>query len=365
MKIMNRVPIKLFVPIITLIMALSFVSNPTVPSTAAQSYEMKVVIFDRPNFQGPSKPFGVGRHRLINEVEFNDLASSIKVSRGLGVIVYEHADEGGGYGEWVDFLEDQADLSRYRFDNKISYLEVFYLKRGNQVYERNKIENGRFVPGHWVPGIDDPDNPNPVVAPFKEGHLPEITSFEAEPNLVTEGGSTTLRWQTAKADRVVIGERYPKRVPDAESQTIHWQGAVELSGTSRKTPTRPTVYILKAEKGDQSTTKAVLVDMRSAPPTFCSVSGQLIGNRPSYRTKVELRRYDTDEVVKRDVVLGLQFRFENIPVGRYKVVPRGTFPPENGNYSNFGFLPKGDSITCRQNMPRSFSLSFRVHRYPD
>lgn len=364
MKIMNRVPIKLFVPIITLIMALSFVSNPTVPSTAAQSFEMKVVIFDRPNFQGPSKPFGVGRHRLMNEVDFNDLASSMTVSRGLGVIVYEHADEGGGYGEWVDFLEDQADLSRYRFDNKISYLEVFYLKRGNQVYERNKIENGRFVPGHWVPGIDDPVNPNPIVAPFKEGNLPEITSFEAEPKLVTEGGSTTLRWQTAKADRVVIGERYPKRVPDAESQTIHWQGAVELSGTSRKTPTRPTVYILKAEKGDQSTTKAVLVDMRSAPPTFCSVSGQLIGNRPTYRTKVELRRAGTNEVVKRDIVFGREFRFDRVPVGSYVVVPLGTFPQET-EYANFGFLPKREPITCRQNMPRPFSLSFRVHRYPD
>lgn len=119
------------------------------------------------------------------------------------VIVYEAADEGGGFGEWVDFLEDQPDLSRYRFDKKISYLEVFPLRRGASIYARNKIENGRFVQGHWVPAGGSSGSSDPVVAPFKPANVPEITLFEAQPTLINQGRSTTLRWQTANARRKV------------------------------------------------------------------------------------------------------------------------------------------------------------------
>lgn len=367
---MSRIPTKLFLRIITLVMALSFVLNPRVFPTAAldaQSIEKpSVVIYDEANFRGRWRPFSVGRYRLFNDADFNDVASSIKVPVGLAVIVYEHADTGGGYGESVDFLEDQADLSKYSFDNKISYLEVFSIKRGSEAYERNKIENGRFVQGRWIPASDVHVNPNPVVAPFKPENVPEITSFEAEPDLIHHGQSTTLRWQTKNAERVVIGERYPGTPQHPGTQSITWQGAVEPSAISRKNPAQPTVYVLRAEKGDQSTTKTVFVNVRPAPPTFCSVSGQVIGNLASYWTSVELRRTDTNEVVMRQRVSGVSFQFENVPVGSYKIVPKAArFPAENGDPSNLGFLPKEDRITCRQNMPRPFSLQFRIHRYTD
>jgi hypothetical protein len=66
-----------------------------------------VVIYEHPNFTGRSTTVGVGEHRLS---DFNAIASSIKVPQGLVALLYEHADEGGGYGISVDLPEDHADI---------------------------------------------------------------------------------------------------------------------------------------------------------------------------------------------------------------------------------------------------------------
>ena len=143
-----------------------------------------VVVFERPNFAGRSRSFGIGRHRLFSKEDFNDLTASIRVPAGLVAVVYEHADEGGGYGTWVDLLEDQADLSKYNFHGKISYLDIFYSRRKSVprgdsrpagfVWARNSMQNGQFVPGHWegVRARGNPVNPNPVVAPAKPPNTP-------------------------------------------------------------------------------------------------------------------------------------------------------------------------------------------------
>ncbi|HKO96604.1 MAG TPA: hypothetical protein VJU86_06420 [Pyrinomonadaceae bacterium] len=318
-----------------------------------------IILFEDPNFGGRSHPFGIGSYRLLPEHgSFNDLASSIKVPLGLVVIVYEHSDEGGGYGESVDFLEDQSDLSRYGFDNKISHVDIFAARRGSEVYERNKIENGRVVKGSWAQATDDPINPNPVIAPFKPANVPEITAFEADPNLIRQGQSTTLRWQTVNADRVVIGERYPVRGQDTTQQPINWQGAVDPSGTSRKNPAQPTVYILRAEKGGQSASKTVFVNVGPALPTFCSIAGSIISDRMSYLTRVELHRIDGAQPVRVARAIGGTFSFERVPVGRYQIVPKARFPMDNERPSSLGFFPRADTVTCRPNVP--YRLVFRI-----
>jgi len=146
-----------------------------------------VVIYDNPNFEGRSRSFGIGNHRLFPE-KFNDLTSSIKVPAGLAVTVYEHADEGGGFGSWVDFLEDQPDLSKYGFDNKISYLAVFKSQRPGFFYARNSIQNGEFVPGHWegVKARGNPVNPNPVVGPSRPPN--KVPSTPPPPDSCTISG---------------------------------------------------------------------------------------------------------------------------------------------------------------------------------
>jgi hypothetical protein len=157
---------------------------------SAQAFAQNVVLYERPNFEGRSRSFGIGKYRLFNQDDFNDLAASIKVPAGLVVLVYADADDGGGYGAWVDFLEDQPDLSRYNFQGKISYVDVFSRRQVQEgrdhrtgssgvssitaVYERNSIQNGRFVPGHWegLRASGNPVNPTPVFGPEKPPNVP-------------------------------------------------------------------------------------------------------------------------------------------------------------------------------------------------
>ena len=127
-----------------------------------------VVIYENPNFGGRSQTLGVGEHRLS---DFNDIASSIRVPAGLDALLFEHVDEGGGYGISVDLLEDHPDLSQLNFNKKLSYVRVFSststADQGPEVHDhrrppvdpppspqiliwsRNSKQNGQFVPGHW------------------------------------------------------------------------------------------------------------------------------------------------------------------------------------------------------------------------
>jgi len=134
-------------------------------SAAAAADDQSVILYDRANFEGLKRNFGVGKHRLSNVADFNDLASSIRVPPGLVVIVYEHADAGGGYGRSIDFMEEQPDLSKYNFDNQISYLQVF---RSERPWVRNRLNNGSFEAGHFqMAGQPAQYNPNPLIAPPK------------------------------------------------------------------------------------------------------------------------------------------------------------------------------------------------------
>jgi hypothetical protein len=78
----------------------------------------KVVLFEAPDFAGRSLSLDIGQHRFFAPEDFNDVASSIRVPAGLVAMLYEHADEGGGYGRAVDLLEDCPNLAVYDFDKK-------------------------------------------------------------------------------------------------------------------------------------------------------------------------------------------------------------------------------------------------------
>lgn len=114
--------------------------------TCSSAYSQSVVIFENPNFGGRAKTVGVGEHRLL---DFDRVASSVRVPTGLAAIIYEHADQGGGYGRSVDLLEDQPDLSVYDLNDRISYVTVFSTKRQGFYWKRNSLQNGQFIAGHW------------------------------------------------------------------------------------------------------------------------------------------------------------------------------------------------------------------------
>src|SRR6266700_3791202 len=70
-----------------------------------RAFAQSVVIYENPNFGGRSQTLGLGGAILP---DFQGIASSIRVSTGLVALLYEHVDEGGGYGASIDLLEDRA-----------------------------------------------------------------------------------------------------------------------------------------------------------------------------------------------------------------------------------------------------------------
>jgi hypothetical protein len=106
-----------------------------------------VTLFSDRQFAGLSVPLDEGDTRFT--ADFNDSASSVRVAPGYCAVLYEHANEHGGYGAWVEFLEDCPDLSVYGFDKKTSYVRVFRTERDGFVWARGAMRDGQFVAGHW------------------------------------------------------------------------------------------------------------------------------------------------------------------------------------------------------------------------
>jgi hypothetical protein len=130
----------------------------------SSAYSQSVVIYEHANFAGRSQSLGVGNHVLS---DLNDAASSIKVPAGFVAMVFESAESKGGYGIWVDFLEDQPDLVKYDFNDKVSYVRVFEAKRPpGWIWARNSMRSGVFMAGHWErPRANTPPNTVAVVGP--------------------------------------------------------------------------------------------------------------------------------------------------------------------------------------------------------
>jgi hypothetical protein len=107
-------------------------------------------IYELANFEGRGIFLDTGEYRLFGLDDMNDTISSIQVSKGIVVVVYEHADSGGGYGISADFLEDCPDLAIYNLDDKISYLSIFGAEQpSGLIWRRGRNENGQYIPGHW------------------------------------------------------------------------------------------------------------------------------------------------------------------------------------------------------------------------
>lgn len=135
----------------------------------SSAYSQSVVIYENANFEGRSRTLAVGSYRFFTNTngDFNDIASSIKVPTGLAAIIYERASEAGGYGISVDLLENRPDLSKYNFNDKVSYIRVFSSNNPPFFWARNSIQNEQFVAGHWerARAAGNPVNTIAVVSP--------------------------------------------------------------------------------------------------------------------------------------------------------------------------------------------------------
>lgn len=132
-----------------------------------------VTIYEHGNYGGRMKSLVAGTYRFYSAADMNDMVSSLRVPAGMAVLIYEHANEKGGFGNYTDLLEDCPDLSIYDLNDKTSYLSVFSLSRPGYVYARGKTVNGQYVAGHWERQRADgrkPDNAPPAIVSF----LPEF-----------------------------------------------------------------------------------------------------------------------------------------------------------------------------------------------
>ncbi len=181
----------------------------------------EVVLYENANFTGKMKTLGIGTYRFNSYADFNDMASSIKVPQGFAVMLFEHADEGGGYGVSVDLMEDCTDLLIYNFDDKISYLTVFNARPGNGfLWVRAAITNGVFVAGHWERERANGNNPvnatTGLVSPPFPPHTPQIPTVlqvnGAQTVITALGVQSSLdqvMWEHASTNQMgIIGNDY-------------------------------------------------------------------------------------------------------------------------------------------------------------
>jgi hypothetical protein len=133
--------------------------------------EQKVALYENVNYTGTAKMLAPGQYILS---DFNDMASSIKVPQSMVAYIYEHAASDKGYGMSTDILEDVPDLSVYNFNDKISYISVFYAVKENMFdWARGAMVNGQFIAGHWErkrANGKKPDNFPPAVV----STIPEV-----------------------------------------------------------------------------------------------------------------------------------------------------------------------------------------------
>lgn len=125
-----------------------------------------ITLYGDRDFAGTAIPLDEGHIRFTSD--FNDGACSVRVSPGYCAILYEHANEFGGYGAAIDLLEDCPDLSIYGFDKKTSFVQVFPSEREGFIWVRGAMRNGEFVHGHWERKRANGSSPNtnvPAVSP--------------------------------------------------------------------------------------------------------------------------------------------------------------------------------------------------------
>lgn len=184
-------------------------------SHAQVFHQQNVVLYEGANYTGGSKTLTPGNYLLS---DFNDMASSIKVSGGLVAVICEHGSATMGYGITVDLMENHPDLSVFNFNDKVSYISVFYAEKENKyVWVRNSMQNGQFMPGLWQrKGVNPPPNMGPVVSPSRPGPVPTSPSV-----LATNGPNTTITslgiqssegknlWEIARNSQMnIIGNEY-------------------------------------------------------------------------------------------------------------------------------------------------------------
>ena len=179
--------------------------------------------------------------------------------------------------------------------------------------------------------------PTPPAARPPVAGFPEVLSFTAAPQRVRSGEVVTLRWQTAHADEVFVGERNPDW-PQASGAPIRSPQRVQPSGTQQVRPVRSTTYRIEAKTGGKGTSDDVSVEVMGT----CVITGQVEGKR-QFSTKDDRgqpftftlrvmtmrgpdnsRRTEPLRPQSPNAVTTATYTFTNVPAGQtYRIQPMG------------------------------------------
>jgi hypothetical protein len=158
-----------------------------IATATSDSQTAKVTLHNGIDFLDEFLELEIGTHRFVKTTDFNDIASSITVPNGFVATIFEDADSSGGFGRSVDLMENCADLSKYDFDNKISYISIFKNDKSGFFWARGSIRNGEFMPGHWErrPASGIPVNNIAVVSPYRPSSIVSKTVIERKDSQFT------------------------------------------------------------------------------------------------------------------------------------------------------------------------------------
>jgi hypothetical protein len=172
---------------------------------------MNVTIYDSINFGGRSAALGVGNQSLTGPGAPLDKVASIQVPAGMVALVYELADNVGGYGRSADLMENYADVSTLGLAG-IAYVEVFLAERDapaiaarvagaavagttatlHENWIRGSVANEQYVAGHWGIAVAQASG-TAVVSPGPLPHLLHISNLQGQdwtnPAYNTSGGN--------------------------------------------------------------------------------------------------------------------------------------------------------------------------------
>ena len=161
---------------------------------------MNVTIYDAVNFGGRSATLAAGSYKLSGSGAPLDKVASIQVPAGLVALVYEAADNAGGFGRSADLMENYADVTTLGMTG-IAYITVFASERNalvladavvkaptppitinpaaHEFWARGAVVNEQYVAGHWIVAGTQPTAPGPaVVSPGPLPHLLHIAKLD-------------------------------------------------------------------------------------------------------------------------------------------------------------------------------------------
>jgi phospholipase C len=255
-----------------------------------------VTLFAEANYAGASAELVEGATHFAGAADFNDSTWSVRVATGYCAVLYENANEFGGYGATVELLEDCADLAVLGFEKKTSFVRVFRAQSDVFVWARAALVGGQFVAGHWERTRGGHTGPVGV------GATPVVSPPIPAPTTAQPGGSAgpVVRdhppaEQPSAADGVIRDHRLSKIkhvfVLMLENRSFdHMLGFSGITGTDISTGQPTTIIGLKGTESNsyEGHTYPVVrgaADMMQSGPghNFKNVLEQLCGEGIEYR----------------------------------------------------------------------------------